>query len=274
MIGQKKLIKRINMYTKETLPKLIILCGDNSEKVDIYQFIAKKFDLVLNYCEIKVDEVRRVIDNSYKVDDRILYVFQESEKMSLQAKNALLKITEEPPKNCYFILSIENESQIIETLKSRGQLLKMDNYSKQELMDYLESKDEFYLQDEKTAIVEISTNPNELDLLIQYNAKEFLDYVEKVVENLAVVNSANLLKVSQKIKLKPEDEGYELKIFINAIIRSFIDKSFKTDDSTYVINTLKLSVLGLAIIHQLQNSSYSKLALFDSFMLGAKEIWS
>lgn len=46
-------------------------------------------------------------------------VLLEVQEMSVQAQNALLKIIEEPPKGVTFILTCENKSTLLETIRSR-----------------------------------------------------------------------------------------------------------------------------------------------------------
>lgn len=56
-----------------------------------------------------------------------------AEKMNLQAANKLLKILEEPPDKTLFLLVTENEDQLLRTIVSRTQLLKMSRLSDEEL---------------------------------------------------------------------------------------------------------------------------------------------
>lgn len=46
-------------------------------------------------------------------------ILAEAQTMTPQAQNALLKILEEPPAHVIFILTCENRSQLLETVRSR-----------------------------------------------------------------------------------------------------------------------------------------------------------
>ncbi|HMO01784.1 MAG TPA: hypothetical protein PKD37_02355 [Oligoflexia bacterium] len=53
-------------------------------------------------------------------------ILKNPELISLQAANALLKILEEPPGNVTFILLSENASKILPTIRSRAQLIRVE----------------------------------------------------------------------------------------------------------------------------------------------------
>ena len=59
---------------------------------------------------------------SYEGGHKVMIIWM-AEKMNISASNKLLKLIEEPPKKTVFILIAEDEDQIIDTIKSRCQLL-------------------------------------------------------------------------------------------------------------------------------------------------------
>ncbi|MGL5890488.1 MAG: ATP-binding protein, partial [Bacteroidia bacterium] len=60
-----------------------------------------------------------------------------AEKMNLQAANKLLKILEEPPDKTLFLLVTEGEDQLLRTIVSRTQLVKVRRISDNDLRDAL-----------------------------------------------------------------------------------------------------------------------------------------
>ena len=75
---------------------------------------------------IGVHEAKNILKKlslkSYEGGYKVLIVWM-AEKMNTEASNKLLKLIEEPPKNTIFILVVEDETQIIDTIKSRRQIL-------------------------------------------------------------------------------------------------------------------------------------------------------
>ncbi|WGK65815.1 DNA polymerase III subunit [Croceiramulus getboli] len=76
--------------------------------------------------QIGVDEAADLVKTlsltSYEGGYKIIIIWM-AEKMNTAAANKLLKLIEEPPKNSLFLLLAEEEEQILETIKSRCQVL-------------------------------------------------------------------------------------------------------------------------------------------------------
>ena len=71
---------------------------------------------------IKSDELTEIVDSilelPYEANIKI-YVLSNMSNMDRLMQNKLLKSLEEPPANVFFILKVNNESQILQTVKSR-----------------------------------------------------------------------------------------------------------------------------------------------------------
>ena len=70
-----------------------------------------------------------------------LYIIGHTERMTVQAQNALLKILEEPPEGAIFFLLCENRAALLPTVLSRVQRLTMEAFSDDVLYDLLLSHD-------------------------------------------------------------------------------------------------------------------------------------
>lgn len=69
---------------------------------------------------IKVDQIREVIDFlSFKRDHTTVVIFDQAHLMNLQAANALLKTLEEPPENCWLLLTSPSLKNMLSTIRSR-----------------------------------------------------------------------------------------------------------------------------------------------------------
>lgn len=87
---------------------------------------------------IGVEDVRLVQDEistapqfgKYKV-----IIFENAEKMTVQAQNALLKTLEEPPQYIVLILISSNNSQILDTVKSRSVRIDFKRYTDSEILE-------------------------------------------------------------------------------------------------------------------------------------------
>lgn len=76
--------------------------------------------------QIGVDEAQNILRKlslkSYEGGYKVMVIWM-AERMNIQASNKLLKLIEEPPDKTIFLLLCQNEEQIIQTIKSRCQIL-------------------------------------------------------------------------------------------------------------------------------------------------------
>ena len=221
MIGQNKILQWVDSNIN-SFPHFIVLVGlSGSGKKTIAREISHKISCIYSLCDIKVDTVREVIDTAYQSNEKIMYCFADADNMRPQAKNALLKITEEPPKNAYFCLTVTDDSSLLDTIKSRAIVFYMQEYTIPQLKEYYHSM--YGVEEPSTEEVnlfcEIATTPGDIDKLTEYG-KDFYDYVELVVDNIAEVDPANAFKSSSKLALK-SDEGYDLRLFFSVVMYVF-----------------------------------------------------
>ena len=72
--------------------------------------------------EIKIETARRVRSEALVLPNdgaRKVFLIAHAERMNVPAQNALLKVLEEPPKYCFFLLCAEQPDRILETILSR-----------------------------------------------------------------------------------------------------------------------------------------------------------
>ena len=122
MIGQTEVLKQVNNLIEKGFPRFVIITGQKGQgKTTLALEIAKKLNILVVDIGIKVDEIRDMIEMSYKQTEPIIYLIQNADKMSLGAKNSLLKVIEEPPNNAYFIMELKQIENTLDTIKSRCQ---------------------------------------------------------------------------------------------------------------------------------------------------------
>jgi DNA polymerase-3 subunit delta' len=88
---------------------------------------------------IKVDQVRRVIQNIYfrpSEGKEKIYIFTDSAFMK-EAANSLLKVLEEPPDFATIFLLTENAGELLPTIRSRSMIVTLAALSPDEIEHYL-----------------------------------------------------------------------------------------------------------------------------------------
>ena len=72
---------------------------------------------------------------NYEADYRVVMIWMP-ERMNLEASNKLLKLLEEPPKGTIFILVSENANQLLPTIVSRLQTIKVPDFTTEDIINH------------------------------------------------------------------------------------------------------------------------------------------
>lgn len=261
IIGQSKLMHDIDSL--DSFPRFSIIAGPSgSGKSLIAEHIAEKLNAYKYIIEPKIDNIRVMIHDAYKISEPIVYIIDDADKLSVPAKNSLLKVIEEPPRNAYFIMLLEDAHSTLETIRSRARVFNVDIYSYNELLDYCAENNIELTEQEKSIINQVCSSPGDVDKLVKMNIMDFYGYVGKVYDNIAEVSGANAFKIADKVALKDEEDKYDLRLFW----RAFIEMSI--NGSQYNVGMVTLHYL-----NDLQIKGINRQALFDMWILGVRREW-
>jgi DNA polymerase-3 subunit delta' len=106
---------------------------------------------------------------TYEAEYKIMIIWY-AEKMNPAAANKLLKILEEPPEKTLFLLVCENEDQMLRTIVSRTQLVKINKVKEEELIQALTEKHE--LTEESANSIAHLANGDYAEALMLINENE------------------------------------------------------------------------------------------------------
>ncbi len=112
--------------------------------------------------EFGVDPVRFVNSDVYfspNENEKKVYVFEDAQLMNIQAQNAFLLTLEEPPPYVVFVLLTESATVLLETVRSRAQVRRIERIPNAEIKKLL-------IERYKNAKVLNDTNPDALDEII------------------------------------------------------------------------------------------------------------
>lgn len=151
---------------------------------DIIEFKVEK-----NKKSIGIDQVRKINEEinkkPYEGDKKVVIVY-EVDKMTEEAQNAFLKTIEEPPKGVFIILLCESLSSVLDTVKSRCQIHKLQRLSSMEMCTYIKNKYPKVSEDELKVMVTFSEGiPGRAEkFLTDVSFKEIRDTVIKILKEL------------------------------------------------------------------------------------------
>ena len=92
---------------------------------------------------IKIEQIRNLIEKVYEkpiASERKVYIIDNSDKMTVEAQNSLLKTLEEPPEYIVIILITANVDNILNTVKSRCVKLSFESLSNDEIKEVLNER--------------------------------------------------------------------------------------------------------------------------------------
>lgn len=149
------------------------------EYVDLVEYRLHKNKQSMGIKEITEKVIVEIYKKPYEGDKKVIIIY-EAHKMTIDAQNAFLKTIEEPPKGVFIILLCENLEAILETIRSRCQIHKLQRLSFSEMNLFLNKRFPM-LKDEQTKIIVALSDG------IPGRAERFIEDEEfKEIRNLAI----------------------------------------------------------------------------------------
>lgn len=264
MIGQTKLkAQLLKQIEEDKLPRFIILVGERGQgKKLLADWVTKELNSIKYICGTKIADIRDMIEQSYKIAEETVYIIPDGDNMSEEAKNAMLKVVEEPPNKARFILTLQDLENTLPTIRGRAVAYRLEEYSQVELLGYCKETN----IDCDDWVLSVAENPYEINVLTKY--KGFKEYVNLVVDNIAVTSGANSFKIADKIALKSEEDKYDLKLFWRAFIFVCLDR-YKEDVKKFC----KAIQITSKYIQELRVKSINFSSTFDMWLLDIRKEW-
>lgn len=267
MIGQDRLKEQARAWKEQdNLPRSIIISGGRgSGKRMFANYLADMFGLDIRWVGNKVNDVRDMIADCRSLSKPTMFTFVGADDMSLSAKNSLLKVTEEPPNDAFFVIPLEDVSSTLPTIKSRSIEIQMEPYTKEQLRAFVEGK----FPNNKLCL-DIANNPGEIIELQRMGVDNLVEIVEKVIDNIHDVSSGNALNIAKNIKFKDEDEGYGLDVFWrvlnNRLVHRLYDNILQYTMEQVMVYTQWMTITQ-KYLNKLNNPSLNRKMLFDMWVL-------
>ena len=265
IIGQKELLQGIDdLIRKNHFPRFSIIVGEpGSGKKLISDYISKNLGCQFIPCEIKVEEVRNVLDLSYTIDTPTVYMFADADKMSSAAKNSILKVTEEPPQNAYFIMTLLDTQNTLGTLLSRGTVFYMNKYTPNQLEEYCSYKGYNVRDNELNIIKKVCLTPQDVQNAVSGKIQEFYSLAEKFINLIGTANLSNELKVGIFLSYKEDDKKYDPVLFMRTFMFLCNDQFYTSNDKRF-FEALKCTSSFLSL---LSTKGINKVCVIDNWII-------
>jgi DNA polymerase-3 subunit delta' len=207
--------------------------------------------------EIRVDDAQEVLKSlalkSYEGGYKIMIVWM-ADKMNSAASNKLLKLLEEPPEKTVFILISENEEDIIQTIRSRCQVLHFNGLNEQIIADALISQKQIEPKQATKIAHQAQGNYNKALQLLTDDSEEFpfeqwfvvwVRAAFKAKGNPAVI--ADLIQWSEQIAALGRETQKKFLQFCIDLFRQALMYNYETPNLVYMEPTVdKFSIAKFA----------------------------
>ncbi len=132
------------------------------------------------YDAFKVDEIRKIKESIYESTTECEYkviILNDADKINPKAQNALLISLEEPPENVVFFLLCQDAGALLETIRSRAQILRMKPLSYNEISSYVKKNLSVSVSDTELNEIIIASSGSlgyVIDMLDQNKSKDLV----------------------------------------------------------------------------------------------------
>lgn len=166
---------------------------------------------------IKIEQIRemqRKIIEEPIISTKKVYIIDDSDKMTKEAQNALLKTLEEPPKFVVIILIGSNENSFLTTIKSRCNVIRFNNISDEDIKNYLEEK--YQIKNLETNMIKsFGGSIGKAEMLRE--KQDLYGAIYNSINNLETLDLIDMLKQADII-YKSQEEKFEILDYINVIL--------------------------------------------------------
>lgn len=205
---------------------------------------------------IKIAQIRKLQSDilvkpykSYKI-----YVIDEAQKMTVEAQNALLKTLEEPPKYAIIILITNNKESLLDTIKSRCEIIKFTPIPMQEVASYLTMNG----IDSKRASLLANFSRGSMKKAIELSESEefhlMREEVQKYVETFLNGNLIEIMDIQSSIEKYKDQITNVLDLLINYFRDIMMVK--ENVDNSMIINLDRL----IFVKNMSNKTTYSQLS--------------
>ncbi len=194
--------------------------------------------------EIRVEDAQEILKSlalkSFEGGYKIMIVWM-ADKLNIPASNKLLKLLEEPSDKTVFILISENEEDIIQTIRSRCQVLHFNGLSESTIAQALEKEWEVDSATAQKIAHQAQGNYNKAQQLLQPNRetdffeKWFVDWVRAAFRakgNAAAIQ--DLIQWSEQIAVLGRETQKEFLQFCIEMFRQALLLNYQTPSLVYI----------------------------------------
>lgn len=187
---------------------------------------------------IKIEQIRefqKKVSEKPIISNKKVYIINDSDKMTVEAQNCLLKTLEEPPEFVTIILIGSNENSFLSTIKSRCMILRFEKISDEQIQKYLQDNH----QTEINSKIMLEACQGSIGKALEIKDKqELYQNTEQVVNSLERKDKIDILNMSDFI-YKSKDDKLEILNYMNVLFINLAKINSKYADCIAIVEETK-----------------------------------
>lgn len=187
---------------------------------------------------IKIEQIRefqKKVSEKPIISNKKVYIINDSDKMTVEAQNCLLKTLEEPPEFVTIILIGSNENSFLSTIKSRCMILHFEKISDEQIQKYLQDNH----QTEINSKIMLEACQGSIGKALEIKDKqELYQNTEQVVNSLERKDKIDILNMSDFI-YKSKDDKLEILNYMNVLFINLAKINSKYADCIAIVEEIK-----------------------------------
>ena len=186
---------------------------------------------------IKIDQIREIqrkVVEKPIISKQKVYIIDNSDKMTTEAQNGLLKTLEEPPEYITIILIGSNENSFLSTIKSRCTILRFKDIKQEEIEKYLEENG-IYFKDKRI----LKACSGSIGKALKVKDKQ--DEYENIHEFIENIGQKDIIEIFQKAEFiyNSKDEIKDILQYINILLLELAKENYKYAECVEIVEDTK-----------------------------------
>lgn len=183
----------------------------------------------------QIRELQRRIQEKPIISNKKIYIINDSDKMTKEAQNCLLKTLEEPPEFAIIILIGSNESLFLDTIKSRCIILHFDKIQNEKLKSYMQNN--YGLDNIDDEVLKLFQGSIGKAIELKDKISDYMQ-IEKIITNLGKKDVIDTV-CDAKIIYDSKEEIYSILEYINVILLNLARTNYKYTKCIEIIENTK-----------------------------------
>lgn len=182
----------------------------------------------------QIREIQRKVVEKPIISNQKVYIIDNSDKMTTEAQNCLLKTLEEPPKYITIILIGTNENAFLSTIKSRCTILRFKDIPQHKIEEYLDTQ-QIYFKDKRILKACGGSIGKALEII---DRQEEYESIHEFIENLAQENIIDIFQKTQ-ILFNSKERIQDILQYINILLLEMAKENYKYSECIEIVEDTK-----------------------------------